>query len=188
MEQTNTSPLLNEIRALVADSPKPIIMIAVPRWAALHLGRERAKELGTKLTAGHADSLRYNPDKPNNNGSCLLWLPIDAHPHGGCFILANTAYEAGLLIAFTDQHSLLWPRTFIENRKPARFGGPLIPWRSDQHIWVNNHLDSEIQSGRLTRAAVAITRKTPLFVHPSPYLVQIITAESQPAGEESPAS
>lgn len=180
MEEPTQSPLLSEIRTLVASSDKPIVMIAVPRWAALHLGRERAKELGTQLIQGHADSLRYTPGKKQNNGCCVMWLPIEGHPFGGVFILANVSYEAGLLIAWTDRHSLLWPREFVENI------GPLIAWRTDQERWYNNPPVAERETALLTRAAVKLTRKTPLFVHPSPYLVEVINAHSQSPQEETP--
>jgi hypothetical protein len=171
--------LLSEIRALVANAAKPITLIAVPRWAALYLGRERAAELGTKLVQAHADALRHIPGKRQNNGACIMWLPDEKHPFGGCFIFAHAAYEAGLLIAYSYRTPILFPRTFTEQLH-ANIGGPLIPWRSDQNHWFNNPPVAEKEMRNLTQECIRTTRKTPVYVHPSPFLVQVINDHAQP--------
>lgn len=182
--------LLTEIRELVAQSNKPIILIAVPRWAALHLARERGKELGMKLNQAYADALRYIPAKKNNRGSCVLWLPMEDHPHGGLFILANPGYEAALLIAFSYRSPLLYPetgRTFTEKLEPEGFGGPLLPWRSDQDRWFNIPAIAERETRRLAHEAEKTTRRQPAYVNPSPYLLEVIQKSAQSmAGEETP--
>ena len=176
--------LLAEIRALVANSDKPITLIAVPRWAALYLGRERAAELDTKLVQAHADSLRYVPNKKQNSGACVMWLPVAEHPFGGCFIFAHPGYEAGLLIAYSYRTPILFPRSFSEQLRHG-IGGPLIPWRSDQDRWINNPAVAEREMRVLTQECIRTTRKTPVYVHPSPFLVQVINehVETGPVGD-----
>jgi len=175
--------LLSEIRALVANAAKPIIMISVPRWAALYLGRERAAELGTKLVQAHADALRYIPNKKQNSGACVMWLPDAEHPFGGCFIFAHPSYEAGLLIAYSYRTPILFPRKFTEQLREG-IGGPLIPWRSDQDRWFNNPLVAEREMRHLTQECIRTTRKMPLYVHPSPFLVQVINDHAQSGAVE----
>ena len=170
--------LLSEIRALVANAAKPITLIAVPRWAALYLGRERAAELDTKLVQAHADALRHLPGKRQNNGACVMWLPDAEHPFGGCFIFAHPAYEAGLLIAYSYRTPILFPRRFSEQLREG-ISGPLIPWRSDQDRWFNNPLVAEHEMRNLTRECIRTTRKNPVYVHPSPFLVQVINDHAQ---------
>ena len=170
--------LISEIRALVADAAKPITLIAVPRWAALYLGRERAAELDTKLVQAHADALRHIPGKRQNNGACVMWLPVADHPFGGCFIFAHPAYEAGLLIAYSYREPILFPRRFSEQLREG-IGGPLIPWRSDQDRWFNNPLVAEREMRNLTQECIRATRKNPLYIHPSPFLVQVINDHAQ---------
>lgn len=177
--------LLAEIRSLVSNADKPITLIAVPRWAALYLGRERAAELETKLVQAQADSLRYVPNKKQNSGACVLWLPVADHPFGGCFIFAHPGYEAGLLIAYSYRTPILFPRKFTEQLREG-IGGPLIPWRSDQDRWFNNPPVAEREMRNLTQECIRTTRKTPVYVHPSPFLVQVINDHAEPgAAEES---
>ena len=173
--------LLSEIRALVSNADKPITLIAVPRWAALHLGRERAAELGTRLVQAHADSLRYNESKPLAEQSCVMWLPDAAHPFGGCFILAHPSFEAGLLIAYAYREPLLHPHKFKEN---LRFG-PLVPWSANKDYWFKNPSIAERMMGELAKEAAIATRKTPSYVHPSPFLIQVINDHVQDTAEET---
>lgn len=176
--------LISEIRTLVADAAKPITLIAVPRWAALYLGRERAAELETKLVQAHADSLRYIPNKKQNSGECVMWLPVAGHPFGGCFIFAHPGYEAGLLIAYSYRTPILFPRRFGEQLRHG-IGGPLIPWRSDQDRWFNNPPVAEREMRRLAQQCRRATRKNPLYVHPSPFLIQVINDHEQDTAEET---
>ena len=173
--------LISEIRALVSNAAKPITLIAVPRWAAIYLGRERAAELGTKLVQAHADALRHIPGKRQNNGACIMWLPVADHPFGGCFIFAHPSFEAGLLIAYAYREPLLHPHKFKEN---TRFG-PLVPWSADEDYWFNNPSIAERMMGELAKEAAIATRKTPSYVHPSPFLIQVINDHEQDTAEET---
>ena len=183
--QTYPTPLLDELRALIAGADKPITMIALPRWAALHAARQRARETDGKIIQAYADALRYIPNKRQNNGSCVLWLPIADHVNGGVHLFFNPGYEAGLLTAFSYRTPILWPRKWSEKHEDA-FGGPLMAWRSDQHLWWNNPPVAEVETRRMAAECVRLSRKSPAYINPSPFLLEVIMRHEQGLTQEEP--
>lgn len=154
---------------------KPIVLVGLPRWAALRLGRARAKELGMSLNQAHAESLRDDPKKRVPHA--VLWLPCDGHANGGLFVFCHRSFEAGLLMGWSDYRPIGWPRSFSE------FPAPLCPWRSDQERWQNNESVAKREYNSLLRAISKLTRKQPAFVQPSAPLLAIIQASEVPTAE-----
>lgn len=173
-----TDTLLAEIRQIVADHSKPgnpLVMIGLPRWCALGLARERAAELGTSLLQAHAESLREDPERPTPHA--VLWLPIEGHEHGGCFILCHRGYGAGVVIGWRYRECLMFPRQWSE------YPGPLCAWRSDQDRWQGKP-ESAHYMAQLVREMAKTTRKTPACVIPSPAIMEMIQAADDPGPDE----
>lgn len=152
---------------------KPIVLIGLPRWAALRLGRARAKELGKTLNQAHAESLRDDPRKQAPHA--ILWLPCDGHPNGGLFLFCHRGYEAGLLMGWRNYRPIGFPRAFSE------FPDPLCPWRSDQERWIKNDTVARKEYNALLREVSKLTRTTPAFVQPCDPLLAIIQHSTQEA-------
>lgn len=158
---------------------KPITLVGAPRWAALWLGRARAKELGKPLNQAHADSLRE--DVKRQTPHAILWLPCDGHPHGGLFVFCHRGYEAGVLVGWRNYRPVGFPRSFSE------FPEPLCPWRSDQEHWINLPSVAAKEYNRLLREISKLTRTTPAFVQPcDPLLAIIQEAAAKVAEMEEP--
>lgn len=155
---------------------KPIVLVGLPRWAALRLGRARAKELGTSLNQAHAESLRDDPRKQVPHA--LLWLPCDGHANGGLFVFCHRSFEAGLLMGWSDYRPIGWPRTFSE------YPDALCPWRSDQERWIKNETVAKQEFHRLLRSISKLTRRQPAFVQPCDSLLAIIQHSTQEAVAE----
>ena len=156
---------------------KPITLVGVPRWAALWLGRARAKELGKPLNKAHAEWLRDLPEHPDER---ILWLPCDGHPNGGLFIFCHRGYQAGVLIGWSNYRPIGFARTFSE------FPDPLCPWRSDQARWINIEPVRVKECRKLEREIFTLTRTTPAFVQPCDPLLAIIQEAAAKVAEVEP--
>ena len=159
--------LLAEIRQLLSEPHAlPIVLIALPRWAALTAARERAAEQETRLPEPYADTLR-DSDKDKVFGR-MLWLDVPEHPNGGVHILFHRQFQAGIITGWRYRHGLLWPRSFREG------SAPLLPMRSDQQFWGQNPTLVQLHLGKLNQAAYKLARKRPDAMIPSPTLVAMI--------------
>jgi len=179
---TTTTPdqhgadLIRDIRETamrLSTEMKPIVLVGLPRWAALRLGRARAKELGTSLNQAHAESLRDDPKKQIPHA--VLWLPCDGHANGGFFVFCHRSFEAGLLMGWSAYRPIGWPRTFVE------YPDALCPWRSDQQHWQNCEPIAIREFQRLLSGIAKVTRRQPAFVQPCDSLLAIIQHSTQEA-------
>lgn len=175
-DQNHGANMIREIRETAlrqSTELKPIVLVGLPRWAALWLGRARAKELGKALNQAHAESLRDDIKKQVPHA--ILWLPCDGHPNGGLFVFCHRAFEAGLLMGWSDYHAIGWPRTFSE------YPDALCPWRSDQEHWIKNSTVARKEFNGLLRSISKLTRTQPAFVQPCEPLLAIIQNATQEA-------
>jgi len=180
-ENQHGANLIREIRetALAHSTElKPITLVGLPRWAALWLGRARAKELGKPLNQAHAESLREDANRQTPHA--ILWLPCDGHPNGGLFVFCHRGYEAGVLIGWRNYRPIGFPRTFSE------YPDALCPWRSDQVRWIKNETVARKEYNGLLREISKLTRTQPAFVQPCEPLMAIIQNATQEAAKMEP--
>lgn len=183
--ETTTTPdqhgadLIRDIRETamrLSTEMKPIVLVGLPRWAALRLGRARAKELGKPLNQAHAEWLRDMPQHPPER---VLWLPCDGHANGGLFLFCHRSYGAGVLIGWRDYRPIGW--NFTPARTFSEYPDALCPWRSDQERWLHLQSVAKQEHNRLLRAVSKLTRTTPAFVQPCDSLLAIIQHSTQEA-------